>query len=61
MIESIGGKQVKARADGEDIVLEWTDPVTRRTDDMLLTPEDAIALAEELVKEAKKAKKGTTS
>lgn len=58
MIESIGGKQIEVRTDGEDVVLEWTDPVTKRTDDMLLTPEGAIALAEELAERAKRVKKG---
>lgn len=61
MIESVGGKQIEVRADGDEVVVDWTDPATGRSSDMLLIPEDAVALAELLIKYAQKAAQGASS
>lgn len=61
MIESNGGKEIKVRVDGNEVLVELNDLVNGRCDDALLTPEAALTLAELLTVCANKAAVGDAS
>lgn len=57
MIESMGGKIIQVRPDGCDVLLYIEDPIQQYGDDSLFSPEDARALAKELLEAADAAEK----
>lgn len=54
MVKSIGGKVVTVAANGADVHLEWADIPGGQDGDMLLTPDDARKLGQQLIETADK-------